>query len=66
MFIVVIFHPNALAIIAAETSISDIDGKEGRLFYVGYDIHELAVGSTFEEIVYLLHNVALPNQSQLE
>ena len=53
-------------IIAAETSISDIDGKQGRLFYVGYDIHELAVSSTFEEIVYLLHNLSLPTQSQLD
>ena len=53
-------------IIAAETSISDIDGKLGRLFYVGYDIHELAGSSTFEEIVYLLHNIELPKQAQLE
>jgi citrate synthase len=53
-------------IIAAETSVSDIDGKLGRLFYVGYDIHELAETSTFEETVYLLHNIELPNEAQLE
>ena len=53
-------------IIAAETAVSDIDGKQGRLFYVGYDIHELAETSTFEEIVYLLHNLELPNKSQLD
>jgi len=53
-------------IIAAETSVSDIDGKLGRLFYVGIDIHELADNSTFEEIVYLLHNVELPNKAQLD
>jgi citrate synthase len=53
-------------IIAAETAVSDIDGKLGRLFYVGYDIHELAETSTFEEIVYLLHNLELPNKSQLD
>jgi len=53
-------------IIAAETSISDIDGQQGRLFYVGYDIHELAVSSTFEEIVYLLHNLELPDQAKLD
>jgi citrate synthase len=52
-------------IIAAETSVSDIDGKQGLLFYVGYDIHEL-VASTFEEIVYLLHNLELPNTTQLD
>ena len=53
-------------IIAAETAVSDIDGKQGRLFYVGYDIHELAESSTFEEIVYLLHNIELPNKAQLD
>ena len=52
-------------IIAAETSVSDIDGKLGRLFYVGYDIHEL-VQSSFEEIVWLLHNLELPNTEQLD
>ena len=53
-------------IIAAETAVSDIDGKQGRLFYVGIDIHELAENSTFEETVYLLHNVELPNKAQLD
>ena len=52
-------------IIAAETSVSDIDGKQGRLFYVGYDIHQL-VQSTFEEIVWLLHNLELPTHEQLD
>jgi 2-methylcitrate synthase len=52
-------------IIAAETSVSDIDGKQGRLFYVGYDIHEL-VNASFEEIVWLLHNLELPNKAQLD
>lgn len=53
-------------VIAAETAISDIDGKEGRLLYVGYDIHDLAPNATFEETTYLLHNLELPNQGQLE
>lgn len=53
-------------IVAAATSISDIDGKQGRLFYAGYDIHDLAPNSTFEETVYLLHNVRLPKAGELE
>ena len=53
-------------VVAAETALSDIDGKEGRLWYVGYDIHDLANHSTFEEIIYLLQNLELPNASQLE
>src|SRR5688572_31125406 len=53
-------------VVAAQTAVSDIDGKLGRLFYVGYDIHELAENSTFEETVYLLHNLKLPTQPELD
>jgi citrate synthase len=53
-------------VVAAETAISDIDGKEGRLLYVGYDIHDLAPNATFEETTYLLHHLELPNESQLQ
>ena len=52
-------------IIAAETSISDIDGDTGRLWYAGYEIGDLARNATFEETVYLLHNLALPNRQEL-
>jgi citrate synthase len=52
-------------VIAAQTSISDIDGQAGRLWYVGYDIADLARHATFEEVVYLLHNLELPDRSQL-
>ena len=47
-------------VVAAQTKLSDIDGKLGRLSYVGYDIHDLATHSTFEEVVYLLHRLELP------
>ena len=53
-------------VIAAETVISDIDGGQGRLWYVGYDIADLAEHCTFEEVVYLLHNRKLPNQDELD
>ncbi len=53
-------------VIAAETALSDIDGKQGRLWYVGYDIHDLAPNATFEEVIYLLQNLELPNASQLD
>ncbi len=42
-------------IIAADSKISDIDGQLGRLWYVGYDIADLADNASYEEIVYLLH-----------
>jgi len=51
-------------IIAGESAISFIDGREGKLIYRGYDIHDLVQGS-FEEVAYLLINGELPTQDQL-
>jgi citrate synthase len=51
-------------VVASETALSDIDGHLGRLWYVGYDIHDLATRSTFEEVVYLLHNLHLPSHAE--
>ena len=53
-------------VVAAETAVSDIDGKLGKLWYVGYDIHDLATYSTFEETVFLLHQKRLPTRDELE
>ena len=36
-------------VVAASTALSDIDGQAGRLFYRGYDIHDLAGRTAFEE-----------------
>jgi citrate synthase len=52
-------------VVAAETALSDIDGQQGILWYVGFDINDL-VDATFEEIIYLLHNLDLPTRSQLD
>lgn len=53
-------------VVAAETSISDIDGRAGKLWYAGYDIKDLSARCTFEEIVYLLHHLELPTTKQLD
>jgi len=53
-------------VVAAETALSDVDGQAGRLWYAGYDIHDLAEHSTFEETCYLLHHGHLPNAAQLK
>ena len=50
---------------AADTKISDIDGDAGRLWYVGYEIGDLAAHATFEETIYLLHNLELPDRGEL-
>ena len=48
------------------TNTTFIDGKEGVLEYSGYNIHDLAENSTFEETSYLLMYGNLPNTIQLE
>ena len=53
-------------IIAAESEICFIDGDAGILSYQGFDIHTLAENATFEEVIFLLWNGRLPNQSELD
>ncbi len=50
---------------AATSSISDVNGEKGELIYQGYNIHDLAKHSTFEEVIFLLWNKRLPNASEL-
>lgn len=52
-------------IVAAITAISKVDGTAGRLVYRGYNIHDLARTSTFEEVAHLLWFGHLPNQKEL-
>ena len=53
-------------VVAAPSSICFIDGEKGILVYGGYNIHELAEHSTFEEVVYLLWNGRLPKRNELD
>jgi len=53
-------------VVAATSSVGDVDGTNGVLIYQGYDIHDLAEHSTFEETVYLLWHGRLPTQGELE
>ncbi len=48
------------------TESSQVVGDTGQLFYRGYDIHDLAEHSTFEECVFLLMRGHLPNRSELD
>ncbi len=52
-------------VVAADTNICDVDGDAGKLIYRGYNIHELAKKSTFEETAYLLFKGELPTSQQL-
>ncbi len=52
-------------IVAATTAISKVEGTAGRLIYRGYNIHDLASTTTFEEVAHLLWFGHLPNQKEL-
>ncbi|MCX8151870.1 MAG: citrate synthase [Archaeoglobaceae archaeon] len=55
-------------VIACETKISRVDFVDGKavLEYRGYDIRDLALNSTYEEVVYLLLYGELPKKYELE
>ena len=53
-------------VVISTSEICFIDGQQGRLLYRGYDIDDLVVHSTFEEVVYLLWYGALPTRKELD
>src|SRR5262245_64079172 len=53
-------------VIAGESGICYIDGEKGILAYRGYNIHELAPNSTFEETSHLLWFGRLPTADELK
>jgi citrate synthase len=52
-------------VVAATTAISKVEGTAGRLIYRGYNIHDLARTTSFEEVAYLLWFGHLPNKEEL-
>jgi citrate synthase len=60
-------HPAGLeGIVACDSAICAVYGERGVLSYCGYDIHDLADHSTFEETIALLWNGDLPDRAQLD
>ena len=53
-------------VVAAQTSLSDVDGENGRLLFRGIPIGELVEKSHFEEVAYLLWYGKLPTGPELE
>ena len=53
-------------VVAAASSIGDVNGEKGELIYQGLNIHDLATQSTFEEVVFLLWNGRLPKRAELD
>ena len=60
------YDPAFMTTAVTESSITFIDGDEGKLEYRGYPIEQLAASSTYLEVAYLLLHGALPNQAQLD
>ncbi len=52
-------------IVAAQTSLSLVDGDASKLYYRGIPIHELTEKSRYEEVVFLLWNGRLPLAAEL-
>lgn len=60
------YSPGLENVIAGRSAICEVGPTSGELIYRGYDIHELAKQSTFEEVAYLLLVDRLPNKKELE
>jgi citrate synthase len=53
-------------VIANESCLSDVQGQEGILRYLGYNIDDLVDNCSFEEVMFLLHRRKLPTQAELD
>jgi citrate synthase len=60
-----IIHNGLEGIIAAETSLSMVDGIAGELVIAGFPVEELAMNATFEETTFLLWYGRLPHEDEL-
>jgi citrate synthase len=60
------YDPGFVSTAACESKITFIDGDKGTLLYRGYPIDQLALGSNFREVCYLLLKGELPNKSQYD
>lgn len=59
------FKPGLEGIVAAQTTLSSVDGQRGELIISGFPLEELAANATFEEVSYLLWNGDLPDRTTL-
>jgi 2-methylcitrate synthase len=59
------FSPGLEGVVAGSSDICDIEEDRGGLLYRGYPIEELADGSTYEEVAYLLLMGRLPTAQEL-
>ncbi len=60
------FKKGLEGIVAGNSKICKVDGENGRLWYRGYTIEDLAQNCSFEEVTYLLLYEKLPNANELK
>jgi citrate synthase len=53
-------------VVVGSSTVSDVVGDKGELIYQGYNIHDLAKFSTFEEVAFLLWQKRLPRRAELD
>src|SRR5882724_7809861 len=53
-------------VVVGASTVSDVVGDKGELIYQGYNIHELAKSSNFEEVAFLLWQKRLPRRAELD
>lgn len=61
----VVANKGLKGVVAADSAICDVDGQLGKLIYRGYNIHDLAEHSNFEEVCFLLLKGELPTAAEL-
>jgi citrate synthase len=59
------YKPGLEGVVAAETTLSHVDGQKGELIIGGFALAALAANATFEEVVYLLWHGQLPDATAL-
>lgn len=52
-------------LVVGSTEIGRVDGKQGKLYYRGYDVEDLARDCSFEEVSYLILHGELPDPERL-
>jgi citrate synthase len=60
------YQPGLEGVVAAETSLSLVDGQNGRLIIAGFPLEDIAAKASFEEICYLLWQGEPPDRPTLD
>lgn len=58
-------RPGLEGVVAAETTLSHVDGEAGVLIIGGYPLEVMAESAAFEEVIYLLWHGRLPSANEL-